>query len=509
MKQRLLGSLLLLWLVTAAQGQFNIEPLAELSVNQLGSSQGNDIWGWTDPQTGREYALVGLWERTAFVDVTDPSSPDLLGHLPSHTGGSTWRDIKVYQDHAYIVSDGNGPHGVQIFDLTNLRGVTNPQTFAATAHYSNGIRSAHNIAINEDSGYAYVVGANVSAGGLHILDLSNPTAPTFAGEFTSDGYTHDAQIVTYDGPDTNFTGREIAFALNEDTLTVVDVTNKNNPTQLSRKSYPNAGYTHQGWLSEDGNYFYLNDEFDPVWTHIFDVQDLTNPTYIGTRNPSTNNQDHNLYVKGDYIYEANYGAGLRVFEQTDPANNVLTEVAFWDTGSAWSVYPFFESGTLIVGNFNGLAVGRLDLFDGDLNYDGALDCTDIDMLVTAIADGSNDDDFDLNNDGSVNLDDRDAWLAEAGAENLPSGNAYLLADANLDGVVDGSDFTRWNDHKFTASGGWCAGDFNADGFTDGADFLIWNDNKFQSADAAVPEPSTALAMVVALALLGLRGRHNA
>ena len=487
----------------------NIQPLSQLTPGQMGASQGNDIWGWTDGQTGREYALIGLNDRTGFVDVTDPTAPQFLGHLPTQTGSALWRDVKVYQDHAFVVSDINGPHGIQVFDLTRLRGVASPQTFTAdTVYGTNTIRSAHNIVINEDSGYAYVVGSSVSFGGLHILDISDPTSPVFAGEFTSDGYTHDAQVVNYDGPDANFNGNEIAFALNEDTLTIVDVSNKANPQQVSRTSYPGASYTHQGWLSEDGQYFYFNDEGDAAWTHIFDVSDLSDPQYIGNRPSVTGSQDHNLYVKGDYIYEANYGAGLRVYEQTDPANNTLTEVAFYDTGSAWSVYPFFESGTIIVGDIvDGLVVARLDLFEGDFNFDGALDCTDIDQLIAEIAAGTNNLEFDVTGDGLVTLADRDAWLAEAGSANLDSGAPYLLGDANLDGTVDGTDFLAWNDHKFNSTGAWCHADFNADGVTDGADFVIWNSSKFQSIDA-VPEPS-GLVLAIGLALLGLlRTRMN-
>ncbi|MEM8681243.1 MAG: hypothetical protein AAGF97_17995, partial [Planctomycetota bacterium] len=96
--------------------------------------------------------------------------------------------------------------------------------------------------------------------------------------------------------------------------------------------------------------------------------------------------------------------------------------------------------------------------------------------------GTHDPLFDLTGDGLVDLMDRDQWLADAGAMNLPSGNAYLLGDANLDGTVDGLDFIAWNSNKFQASGLWSLGDWNADGTTDGQDFLHWNNNKFQSAD---------------------------
>ena len=96
----------------------------------------NDIWGWTDPLDGKEYALLGRTTGTAFIDITDPNNPVYLGNLPTHTVSSLWRDIKVYTDHAFIVSEASG-HGMQVFDLTQLRNVPNPPvTFTADAHYS-------------------------------------------------------------------------------------------------------------------------------------------------------------------------------------------------------------------------------------------------------------------------------------------------------------------------------------------------------------------------------------
>jgi len=69
----------------------------------------NDIWGWTDPLTGSEIAIVGLTNGTSFVDITDPANPVYLGKLNSHNNGvDSWRDIKVYNDHAFIVADGSG-----------------------------------------------------------------------------------------------------------------------------------------------------------------------------------------------------------------------------------------------------------------------------------------------------------------------------------------------------------------------------------------------------------------
>jgi len=138
--------------------------------------------------------------------------------------------------------------------------------FSETAHYNDN-SSAHNIVINEESGFASIVGAagiNSCNGGLHMVDINNPTNPVFTGCFANDGYTHDAQCVVYNGPDIDHSGKEICVNSNEDTVTVVDVSDKSNPVQLSRISYSGSGYTHQVWLTKDQNFFLLGDELDEL-----------------------------------------------------------------------------------------------------------------------------------------------------------------------------------------------------------------------------------------------------
>ena len=145
----------------------------------IGGGSGNDIWGWTDPLTGREYALVGRSTGTAFVDVSFPREPVYVGSLPPKTESSTWRDIKVFSDHAFIVSEAPN-HGMQVFDLTQLRGVTSPPvTFTDTAHYA-GFGSAHNLAMNSGTGFAYAVGTRTCEGGLHAVDVRTPWSPRTA-----------------------------------------------------------------------------------------------------------------------------------------------------------------------------------------------------------------------------------------------------------------------------------------------------------------------------------------
>ncbi len=156
--------------------------LGRISLAELSAVSANDIWGWTDTTTGKEYALVGLNNGTAFVDITDTEELIYLGKLPSATGTSIWRDIKVYQDHAFIVSEASG-HGMQVFDLTKLRNVVNaPETFEADTRYT-GFGNAHNIVINEVSGYAYAVGTNTFNGGANFIDIQDPKNPTAAGGY--------------------------------------------------------------------------------------------------------------------------------------------------------------------------------------------------------------------------------------------------------------------------------------------------------------------------------------
>ncbi len=344
----------------------NIDLGAYLPLSAIGgANRGNDIWGWTDPGTGREYALMGTTRGTSFVDVTEPTNPTYLGELPSHQPVRTvfrqWSDIKVYADHAFVVSE-EPLHGMQVFDLTRLRGVTEPQTWNADAHYGL-FGGAHNIAVNEDSGFAYAIGTLTCDGGPHVIDIRQPTLPVFAGCVAEDGYTHDTQAVTYTGPDTRFTGREILFNSNEDTVTIVDVTDKLNPVQLSRTPYENASYTHQGWLTEDSRHFLFNDELDEqnhglnTTTYILDVTSLTEPVVHGTYVHGTPAIDHNLYVKGNRLYEANYRAGLRILDTKPIDRGTLREVGYFDIypaddqaqfNGAWSNYPFFDSGTVIV-----------------------------------------------------------------------------------------------------------------------------------------------------------------
>jgi choice-of-anchor B domain-containing protein len=352
----------------------NVDLLAFMPLDALGATGGervSDVWGWTDPETRREYALVGRTGGASIVDVTNPSAPLHVGTVTANPSGA--RDLKTYADHLYFTGDAAGEHGLVVFDLTRLREVTtSPATFEPDTVY-HGIASAHNLVIDPEAGFAYPVGASgggqTCGGGLHMVDIREPKNPTFAGCYTDTegllyaGRTHDAQCVVYRGPDENFTGHQICFASNETALRIVDVTEKDNPIPISAATYPRLVYVHQGWLTEDQRYFFMNDELDELVdqtdktrTLVWDVMELDDPLFVGEFFAETGATDHNLYIKGNLMYQANYNAGMEVWDVSDPENPL--QIGSFDTtpwegdppgfNGAWTAYPFFDSGTVLV-----------------------------------------------------------------------------------------------------------------------------------------------------------------
>jgi choice-of-anchor B domain-containing protein len=303
--------------------------------------------------------------------------------LPTQTVASSWRDIKVIGNYAYIGSEAPD-HGLQIFDLTKLRSADpeNPPTYSPsrdlTARFS-GFGSSHNIVANEDTDLIIAVGTEhrlKCRAGLWMIDVSNPERPQDAGCVADDGYVHDAQCVIYRGPQTAYQGKEICFNFNEDALTIVNIDRRTMPRQLSRTTYNGATYTHQGWLTPDHKYVLLDDELDEqeqngpaqdqhTTTYIVDVQDLEYPVFRGVYKSPQRSIDHNQYIIDGLSYQANYGSGLRIVNVTtindDDSGAQFKEAGFFDVrpeddavggeatfNGAWSVYPYFQSGHIVV-----------------------------------------------------------------------------------------------------------------------------------------------------------------
>ena len=375
-----------------------IDLLAFVPQSEFNGAGVSDLWGWTDPATGDEYVIIGKTNGVAFFRVTDPAAPVYLGELPNEAVlHRIWHDIKVYANHAFIVSESE-PHGMKVFDLTRLRDVNEPQQWDTDAFYPLD-SAAHNLEINTATGFAYIVGGNAGIllpdqclSGLHMVDVRNPKRPTFVGCYSEEGgpgtaarsvgdpveedspaaYVHDTQCVIYNGPDLRYTGREICFNSSENKVVIVDVTDKLLPVTLGVTDYPMVSYTHQGWLTEDHAYLIVNDELDEV-THgintrtvVLDVTDLRDPKLHFEHFHHTKSITHNNYVHNGYVYQSNYTSGLRVLDTAfvgDAGNPRLEPVGFFDTypqhgdptfDGTWSNYPFFRSGTIAV---SGIAEG--------------------------------------------------------------------------------------------------------------------------------------------------------
>lgn len=348
----------------SARGQFpaqNVTLYDHLDLTELSASWGNDCWGYVSP-AGREYALMGLNNKLTVVEITNPFAPVIVGSI-AHPS-CTWGDVKTYGTYCYVVNDCSG--GMDVVDLSNIDAATNRISLVRRVT-AGGLSHSHNVAINTDSGYLYLCGSNLNGGAPVVYSLSDPANPVEAGRWTEAlaAYHHDAQIVTYtEGP---YAGREILFGFSEERgVDILDVTSKSAIHLLSRTSYPGVSYCHQGWTTADRRYLYVDDELDESFgatpttrTLIFDIADLENPQLVGTFTTGLASIDHNLYVDGCTVFEANYSSGLRVVNISDPLNPV--EVGYFDTypendntsfDGIWSSYPYFPSGTVIASDFD-------------------------------------------------------------------------------------------------------------------------------------------------------------
>jgi choice-of-anchor B domain-containing protein len=348
--------------------------VAHLPNAAMGGTGGNTVWGWTDPETGIDYALMGERNGMAVVSLEVPHAPVVVGLLPTATVNSLWREARVMNDRLYIVSEASN-HGLQVLNLNVLRTLEPPFPHVLTpSGTSNVFGKAHNVATDEASNRLYVMGTTQASGGLLIFDATNPDNPVLVGDFGEAGYTHDTQPVVYHGPDVTWQGRQVAFSANASKLALIDVTDASDASLISVRTYANLGYVHQCWLTEDHRYLVLGDELDemnsgiPTRTLIWDVADLENPTLIGVHTGTTPAIDHNQYILGNLLFQSNYRAGVRMLSLSPIAQGGLTEIGYFDVDPAsdaatfngsWGNFPYFDSGLVLASSMElGLFVLR-------------------------------------------------------------------------------------------------------------------------------------------------------
>lgn len=323
-----LMALIILPAMILAQGSPNVPLL--VNVNQYPSAGYNDCWGYTAPD-GREYALLGVETGTSIIDITDAPTVTEIAFIPS--SNSLWKDIKTYQHYAYVVTDANG-NGMQIIDLSDL-----PNSATLVGTYT-GFSTSHNIYIDITNAMLYAEGS--SSQPVRTISLANPLSPTqisFFGIECHDVYVQDNKAYVSEG--------------NSGSYGIYDVSNPNVPSLLQRLNVPSAGYCHNAWVSEDGNYMMTTEETTGKTIKVWDISNLSNITLTDNILAPTG-LAHNTHLKGDYAYVSHYADGLRIYDISDPSD--IFEAGYYDSYAspgggfvgAWGAFPFFASGKVLI-----------------------------------------------------------------------------------------------------------------------------------------------------------------
>lgn len=390
MKKTVLLSLSLL-LSSLTFGQLNMELVGERDY----STEVNDIWAWVAPD-GTEYALVGTRVGVSIVSLADPSQPTEVAFVNGPS--STWRDVKTWENYAYVSNETGG--GIQIIDLAGLPANVR-DTFWRTSVEADTLNNIHNLYI-DSLGFAYVAGSNLFRGGPFMVDLNdNPWNPTAAGPI-SDIYAHDIYV-----------RGDLAYSseLYRGQMAIYDISDKKMPILLGTQQTP-RNFTHNIWLSDDGNVAFTTDERFTAPVTAYDVSDPTNIRELDRFRPAATlaqgNIPHNVHVWRDWLILSYYGDGGIIVDASRPTN--LVEVGNFDTFftpgefvGAWGAYPYLPSGLVLVSDIsNGLFVlqpnyvraawleGKITDADSGAPIDG--------VTVTILSDQVNTETSDLSGD---------------------------------------------------------------------------------------------------------------
>ena len=362
-----------------ANAQLNTELLGHLPY----ADQLSNLTGWSDG-AGNEYAIVGTYDGTSIVDITDPTSPIEVAFVNGNN--SIWREVRTWDHYAYVVTEAGG--GLLCIDLSGLPA-------SVSYNYTNcgiGLNTGHTVFCDEN-GFVHIFGSNIGAGGDQILDANaNPMDPEFAGEVDM-WYIHDGYV----RGDTLWAGN-----IYNGWFSVWDISDKTSPVLKAQQSTPD-NFTHNTWLTDDGNYLFTTDEVTNATVASYDVSDLTDIKELDQfqANPGTNSIPHNVMVLGDFLVTAYYRDGVVITDATYPDN--MIKVGEYDTSpfagdgfnGAWGSWPYLPSGNIIVsdmeeglfivgptyvkacyveGNVTDASTGA-PIFGATVNFTGVVDAT--------------------------------------------------------------------------------------------------------------------------------------
>lgn len=339
-------SLMCVGLPTKAQGDVNLnegvnsellDAVAFIPLTEMLADKANDIAYWHDEEEGETYVLAGCDNGTAMYRMLPGGRPMYMGKLPTQSVSSLWRDIKVVKDHAYIVSEAP-VHGMQVIDLLAFRNwhpLDGPVVWQADT-VVGAPSTAHNLIAFEQANLIIQVGSTFGGGGAVLFDVSVPGAPQLLGASSEWGAFHDGHALIYEGPDAEHQGKSLLFAAGSGKLWVLDISDPTDISLVSSATYPNAHFAHQVWVSDSHDHAFLGDELDetseglPTRTVVFDLSDLDAPSVVEVYEAETMASDHNQYTHGEWLFQSNYKAGLRMLSDAWPQFPVLTERGHFD-----------------------------------------------------------------------------------------------------------------------------------------------------------------------------------
>lgn len=267
----------------------------ELQVINIAIPQSPAVTG-TYTVTDKAYSMDLTWDlfsATAYiaaddyleiVNITNPSTPALIGKLPLFTAV----DVVVSGNYAYLADYHSG---LRIVDISTP---ATPNLISTTAcgTSSRGI-DVHGI-------YAYVINSD----GLKVINVSDPVNPVIRSTYA----------INTGGPEKVFVSGDYAYvAYSGAGLLIIDVSDPDNPSLAGT-------FTQNGFAAKDvlvdGNYAYVAGDEGGLF--VLDVRNPVSPVVTGFH--ETTGDAYGIDKLNNRLYLANYRAGIQFFDYTPEGN---------------------------------------------------------------------------------------------------------------------------------------------------------------------------------------------
>ncbi len=362
---------------SGSAGDFGGKVLAKVARSGVAGT-----WGYTAPN-GRRYALMGTAKGILVLDLLDTANPRVVDEIdgPTNTSapGTYWREMRVYGNYAYIVSEqDNVRGGVMIVDLSGL-----PATVRFVKSFTprDGTLRSHTIDIDTVRGLAYIqrptsvappapIAAAVSA---PLFDAPGPIGfggPGPAAHGTEDGHSHggpaDGSIEVWDIKTDPENPKYITtFNLNKavhdmtavgelvyvaeataSSYSIWDMKNPALPVLKTRWVGTPGNFAHNIWPNGDGTIVVTTEEVPKgLPARVWRLNDATPPTELSSFKFGSGTP-HNVVMEGNIAYLSHYAEGAIAVDLSNPAvpKTVMrvdtTPLSGADYLGCWGVYKF-------------------------------------------------------------------------------------------------------------------------------------------------------------------------